>query len=121
MATFRDIRNCKGDLDKLQGNVETIECENDIKRRWKLRFIWRNQIIYPTEEEMKDAKGDMNDLVEICREREAKERLNNFQSRNLERKEEKNINKEGGYQEQTNSSFRRDFREKQSSSSQQRL
>ena len=113
LAYFRDIRRCKGDLRKLEETVKSQDFENDVQSRWKLRFIWSNQIIYPTPEEMKESEGDMDKLVEICRKREKEERQNKYRNRTPEKMKEK----QDCYYEQTNSSFRRKSNEKRNGSS----
>ena len=86
LATFRDIRRCKGDLKKLEETVKMQEFKNDVQRRWKLRFIWDNNVIYSTPEEMKESEGGMENLVEICRTKENKERRNKNDNKSPEKK-----------------------------------
>ena len=83
LTSFRSILDNKGDLLELYNKSEIIDFEHEGQKDWKLMFVWKKQVLRPTEEELKKAGGNMNILTKI-------------------------LNKEP-YEEPTNSSFRKDY------------
>ena len=90
LTSFRNILKHKGDLEDIyNNNAEVIDFEHEGQKNWKLMFVWNQQVLRPTEEELKQAEGNMNTLAIM-------------------------LNKEPN-QEHTNNSFRKDYNAESSS------
>ena len=44
-------------------NTEVVDFEHEGQKNWKLMFVWKQQVLRPTEEELKQAEGNMNILA----------------------------------------------------------
>ena len=64
LTSFRNVLKHKGDLsDKYNNNAEVVDFEHEGQKNWKLMFVWNQQVLRPTEEELKQAEGNMNILA----------------------------------------------------------
>ena len=70
VTTYRNIMMHKGDLKAIKEEaIEILQCP-EYQKNWKMRFIWNNIMLHPTEEELKEAEGNMKRLVDICKSKE---------------------------------------------------
>jgi len=65
-ATHSDLKNCLGNLDMLQNLIGSRETRPE-ELNYKLRFVWRNCIMWPSQQELLRAKGNLNVLLDICK------------------------------------------------------
>lgn len=55
--TYKDLLECEGDLDEVTKRVESEPMEFH-QKKWKISFFWKQNVLSPTPEELKLAKGN---------------------------------------------------------------
>ena len=64
-ATYSQIKEYEGDLERIKKDLGSTEIQQD-QKNYRIRFLWKGKILWPSAEELKSAKGDLNDLSNIC-------------------------------------------------------
>lgn len=63
--TLKQLKEFKGDLRLIENRVGCREPRPD-EKNFRIRFSWKNFIMWPTPEQLKLAEGDMNKLLRLC-------------------------------------------------------
>jgi len=78
--SIKQLRECCGNLALIEAKYGSrLMKENE--RSFKLRFIWKNWIIWPTAQQLEMAQGDLNRLVALCPNKQPIQSNNSFRTK----------------------------------------
>ena len=78
--TFMEILESEGNLDQIVTNGSWRPMK-DFEKGYELQFIWRDTILLPTKEELRQVKGNMNELLKFCKSQRPKDRFRTLYTR----------------------------------------